>query len=281
MQYSDLHIHSNYSDGNYSPEEIIKLAKQKELKYISITDHDTVDSQINIECSEEDFYVIPGVEISTEYKGREVHILGYFIDPNNEELNKQLKSVKEDRLSRVYEILDRLKKCNINISIDELNVDKVVSIGRAHIAKLMVAKGYVSNFKSAFQNYLAKGKPGYVERSKMPFKDALSLINTVGGFASLAHPGETYKGIFMDEMVKEFKVYGLKGIEVFHPAHNLSQTNNFYNMAKKYKLLITGGSDCHGSIINGDLLMGTYGLDENLTNKILKYKHINKLGEIK
>lgn len=276
MQYSDLHIHSNYSDGILSVEEIIKYSAEKGLKYIAVTDHDTVESQIEIKNKwiNKEVGIIPAIELSTEYKNKEVHILGYFIDIFNEELISNLNLIKSSRIERAKKIISNLN--NIGIDIDYKDIEIVSSIGRPHIAKMLVEKGLASNTREAFQLYLVQGKPAYAERYKIPYKNALNIINKSGGISVLAHPGEIYKGISTEEIIKEFKIYGLKGIEVFHPSHDDHQINNFYNLAKKYSLNITGGSDCHGSKVNDCFLIGSSGLNECLTNKFIK-QNINKI----
>lgn len=276
MQYSDLHIHSNYSDGILSVEEIIKDSIEKGLKYIAITDHDTVESQYEIKNKwlNKDIGIIPALELSTEYKNKEVHILGYFIDVFNDELISNLNKIKSSRIERAKKIISNLNNIGIDIDFRDLNI--VSSIGRPHIAKMLVEKGLASNTKEAFQHYLIQGKPAYAERYKISYKDAIGIINNSGGLPVLAHPGEIYRGIPTEEIIKEFKIYGLKGIEVFHPSHNDHQINNFYNLAKKYSLSITGGSDCHGSKVDDCFVIGSIGLDQCLTNKFIK-QNINKI----
>lgn len=269
MRYSDLHIHSSFSDGMLLPEQIVNIAIEKKLKYIAITDHDTIESQYIVKANQfsNKITVIPGLEISTEYMHREIHLLGYFIDINNSELKKILNKVRISREERAKKIIDKLNELNIKIEFNEIS--QTASIGRPHIAKLIVEKGFANNTKEAFQLYLVQGKPGYAERYKIDYKKALRLINDSGGISVLAHPGEIYKGLPVEKIIKEFRVYGLKGIEVFHPSHSPTQINDFYNLAKKYSLIITGGSDCHGFKINNNLLIGTFGLNEELTNKFL------------
>lgn len=277
MQFSDLHIHSKFSDGMLWPDEIVAIAKSKKINCISITDHDTIDSQFIIEnCKDDEIIIIPGIELSTEYKECEIHILGYFIDIYNSKLINELANIKKSREERAKNIIKKLSELNINIPFEQIENQKY-SIGRPHIAKILVEKGFSANAKEAFRQYLIKGKPAYVERYKINYKEALKLINSSGGIPVLAHPAEIYKGISVESIIREFKAYGLKGIEVFHPSHNVKETNDYYNLAKKYSLIITGGSDCHGIPINNNLLIGTVGIDENLTKKFLKVKH-NKLG---
>jgi predicted metal-dependent phosphoesterase TrpH len=272
MQYSDLHIHSRYSDGTLWPEEIIGIAMDKGVKCISITDHDTIDSQYALrELGSRAIQIIPGVELSTEYKGKEIHILGYFIDLNNKELNDALEQVKLSRRNRAIQMIDKLNDLGINVCFEDISTE-TTSIGRPHIAKLLVEKGLSKSIKEAFQHYLIKGKPAYVDRYKIDYKKALKIISNANGVPVLAHPGEIYKGLSTEELIKEFKVYGLKGLEVFHPSHSSREASDYYNLARKYSLTITGGSDCHGIYVREDLLIGTVGIDENLTNKLLRTK---------
>ncbi|HCW04539.1 MAG TPA: phosphatase, partial [Clostridium sp.] len=164
-----------------------------------------------------------------------------------------------------------LKSLNIDISATDLDVNKYVSLGRPHIAKILQDKGYVNSIKEAFYLYLAKDRPAYIERYKLNYKETLRLIAQSGGIPVLAHPGEIYKSISMEKFIKELRVYGLKGIEVFHPSHTSDAVNRFYNMAKKYKLVITGGSDYHGGNTRSDIRIGSVGLDYDLTKKLFKY----------
>lgn len=274
MQFSDLHIHSRYSDGLLWPEEIVSAAIQKGIDCISITDHDTIDSQYITKASREDnkLRIVPGVELSTEYEDSEIHILGYFIDVENSELNDVLNHIKESRIERAKAIISKLNALNIDISYEEIGLEGV-SIGRPHIAKLLVSKGIASTPKEAFMQYLIKGRPAYVGRYKINYKDALRLIKKCNGISVLAHPGEIYKGISIERIIKEFRVYGLNGIEVFHPSHSSKQVADYYNLAKKYSLIISGGSDCHGIAYDNKLLIGSCGLDSNLTSKFLKVKN--------
>jgi len=277
MQFSDLHIHSAYSDGLMWPREIAEMASQNNIKCISITDHDTIDSQYKINELSGQFgiNIIPGIELSTEYNDIELHLLGYFINIHNAELQQVLSSIKDSREKRIKDIILKLNNLDIDISYSDI-IHEGSTLGRPHIAKILVSKGYVSSTKEAFTQYLTKGKPAYVDRYKIYYKDALKLINSCNGISVLAHPGEIKKGIHLKETVKELKVYGLNGIEVFHPAHSSKQVNDYYNLSKKYSLVISGGSDYHGSHNNTVSTIGTYGLDENLTNKFLKLNFFNR-----
>ena len=271
MKYADLHIHSSYSDGVLSPEEIIDLAKKQGIKYISITDHDTIAAQYISEINNAGVNVIPGIEFSTEYNDLEIHILGYFININNKRLNEAVNRLKISRVERTNKILEKLKEDNIHITIDEIAVDLDSSIGRGHIANAIVRKGYADNYKEAFLKYLVKGKSAYVKGQKLTYKETLKIINEAGGIAILAHPGKIYRKIEIENIIKELKCYGLKGIEVYHPSHSKEQINSFYNLSKKYKLLITGGSDFHGAA-NKEIFLGSQGINELLLDKLINFK---------
>ncbi len=321
MKSVDLHIHSCYSDGIYTPEQIAKAATRKGIKCISITDHDSIAAQyiVNTEYNNKDLIIIPGIELSTEYKEMELHILGYFIDTENSSLkelvnnlNKQrlkrvekilykielsteykemelhilgyfidtensslkelVNNLNKQRLKRVEKILYNLKGYDINIKLDDLGVDLDSTIGRSHIANAMVKKGYFDNYKMAFRSYLIKGKPGYVKGFKLTYKEALDIIRESGGVPVLAHPGQIYKKIEVENIIKELKCFGLNGVEVYHPSHSAIDTNKFFNMAKKYKLSITGGSDFHGRANFDDESIGSCGINDLLLSKFIKTK---------
>ena len=269
MKYADLHIHSNYSDGSMTPEDIIKTALEVGVKNISITDHDSIASQYVINNEYCDINIIPGIELSTEYDDLELHILGYFFDINNIDLKITVNELNKSRLDRIERILFNLRKDNINLSLEDLNVDFESTVGRSHVAKAMVRKGYFQNYKSAFTNYLVKGKPAYVKGKKLSYKEAIQVINNSGGISILAHPGQIYKTLEVEKIVRNLKFYGLKGVEVYHPSHSKQQSNSFYNLCRKHKLIITGGSDFHDKEASKDNLIGSYGINEDLFNKLI------------
>lgn len=272
MKYADLHIHSSYSDGSLKPEKIIELARRRNVKCISITDHNSIVSQYITKKQVEDLEIIPGIEISTKFKEYEIHILGYYFDIENESLINALDSLYQKRIGRVEVILNKLKKIGINIGLEELLIDKDMSIGRGNIAEVMIKKEYVSNHKEAFNKYLAEGKYAFIEGEKLEYRQVIKLIHASGGIAVLAHPGKIYRSIMIQDIIKELKMYGIDGIEVYHPSHSREEINYFYNIGKKYNLLITGGSDFH-KIEKEEKNIGDYGIDENLFNKILKYRN--------
>ena len=272
MKYADLHIHSNYSDGIKSPEEIINIAMKKNIKYISITDHDSIASQYVINNKYEGINIIPGIELSSEYREMELHILGYFMDIDNKELQEVVNELNTQRVKRVEEILFKLKKYDIKLELEDLAIDIDATVGRSHVANAMVRKGYFDNYKSAFRSFLIQGKPGYVKGFRLNYRDCIDVINKSGGVAILAHPGQIYRKIEVENILKELRCFGLKGIEVYHPSHSQGDINKFFNLSKKYKLCVTGGSDYHGKTLGYDnLSIGSCGLNEDYLEKFIKF----------
>lgn len=271
MKYADLHIHSSFSDGCLSPEEIVKEAKDKGMKYISITDHDTISSQYITRQNIYDINIIPGVEFSSEYKGTEIHILGYYIDVESKSLKELVEVLQQLRLARSRLIIEKLKENNIFINLDDLLDESNHVIGRGNIASELIKKGYVKTYKEAFNKYLMKGRSAYVEGYKIDYKKILEVIKDSKGISVLAHPGKMFRSIQIESVIKDMKGYGLKGIEVYHPAHTKEQINYLYNLSKKHKLIITGGSDFHTMNSNNSLL-GSQGLNKLLMEKLINYK---------
>ena len=274
MKYADLHIHSNHSDGIKSPEEIIAYAKKNNIRYISITDHDSISSQYVTKEEHKDINIIPGIELSTEYNDMEVHLLGYFIDIDNSDLNRVVNELNKRRLKRIEEILFNLRKENIYLTLEDLEINNNTTIGRGHIANAIVKKGYYNNYNTAFRSLLVKGKIGYVKGNKLNYKECLDIIKISDGIPVLAHPGQIYRKIEIENIIKEFKCFGLKGVEVYHPCHSKDDISKISNLAKKYKLCITGGSDYHGTPEKKcKTSLGSYGIDKYTLENLFKNKN--------
>lgn len=267
---NDLHIHTTYSDGAFTPDEIIAMARSRGIRHISITDHDTLGAYGNFREDYEDITIIPGVEVSTFYKGLELHILSYFHNPKNPELIALLDRFKNDRIERYFKIIKNLENIGIALPTDTPPMD---SYGRAHIAKLLIENGHVANMKEAFERYLDVDKIAYEKRHKIDTREAFRHLKAAGGIPILAHPGNRIYSIHFEKLLRELKVYGLSGIEVYHPAHRKELCNKFYALARKYNLVITGGSDFHGQLTNSNSTdkLGRYGLNDYLLNRLLKY----------
>ncbi len=242
----DLHVHTTYSDGIFNPMEVVDLAVTKGLDGIAITDHDTIRGvEIAINKSKEynNFYIIPGIEFGCVCNNEEVHILGYFMDLDNIDLVYITNKLQSSRTDRAKSIINRLKELDIIIDYDD--VKKLASnnnIGRPHIARTMIEKGYVKDIKEAFDRYLDRGKPAYVDRYHLTIKNTIELIHKSNGISVLAHPG-----LLKDKTIVDYCIdNGIDGIECYHSNHTNEDEKYFRQLAKEANLIITGGSDFHG-----------------------------------
>jgi hypothetical protein len=252
----DLHIHTTASDGVNSPEKIVEMASSMKLEAISITDHDTLEGsrQATKIIGEGIPEILTGVEISTfapkEFNIPEsVHILGYRIDLNSKSLEEELLLLRDSRKNRNPLIVEKLKENGINISMESLEkFSGDVQIGRAHLGRYLFEKGYVKNVEEAFLKYLGKGMPCYVDKYKIPVEKAIEQIRLAGGVAVIAHPGliKNYDKNDYRLFFEYLKDIGLKGIEVFYPAHSDSFRSFLINETKRLGFIFTGGSDFHG-----------------------------------
>jgi predicted metal-dependent phosphoesterase TrpH len=243
----DLHIHSTASDGKYTPEAIIGKAAGLGLKYVSLTDHDSIDGIMPAIKAAKKFpglTFIPGVELSTDIADGEAHILGYFIDFTSTELKKELEKFRDSRFGRARRMVEKLAA--LGIKIDWARVQEIAgdgAIGRPHVAQAMQEKGYISSFNEAFEKYIGHGGPAYVEREKVTPEEAATLIVRCGGLPVLAHPF-TVKD--PEEMVITLKKAGLIGIEAYYKDNTPETTKATLKLAEKYGLIATGGTDYHG-----------------------------------
>lgn len=252
----DLHMHTNYSDGQHSPEELIIKVKEAGIDLISITDHDTIGGIAEgIEIGKHyGIEVIPGLEISSDIKDREVHILGYFFDPNNNELEEYLKFFRVERIKRASRIAEKLNALGLNIKLEDImDVAKNSAVGRPHIAKAMVNKGLVSNYFEAFNKYIGNNCPAFERKVHLSPRSAFKIINDAGGLAFIAHPGN-----LPDAIMIELIDAGLDGIEVIHPSHLPHQIKHYRGIVNEYFLLESGGSDFHGGDRNDYSNLGKY-----------------------
>ena len=241
---ADLHMHTHYSDGVYSPHEIVKRAKESGLKVISITDHDGIGALEDAIAYGKDIgvEVIPGVEISTDIEDKEVHLLGYFLDIHNDELIKYLQFFRDERFQRARRIVKKLRNLGLDISIDDvIDQAKNSAIGRPHIALALLEKGLVKNYHEAFAKYISDYGPAYEKKIHVSPRSALKLISDAGGLSFIAHPG------YMKESILLHLIHtGIDGIEVVHPSHNDHQIKFYRGIVNQYCLLESGGSDFHG-----------------------------------
>lgn len=253
---TDLHIHTSYSDGFYSPKDIVLKAKKAGLEIISITDHDNLSAILEASeyGKEIGVEVIPGVEISSDMMDKEIHILGYFVEPGNKELEHYLNFFREERLKRAIRIIDKLKSLGFSISIDDvLEIAKNSAIGRPHIAQAMLSKGLIRSFYEAFNKYIGNGCPAYEKKVHISPRSAFKIINDAGGLAFIAHPGNMHESL-LKELIEE----GVDGIEVIHPSHTPQHERFYRGIVNEYFLLESGGSDFHGGKREDEGNLGKY-----------------------
>ena len=257
----DLHIHTTYSDGTFSPEMVVDTAVDCGLDVIALTDHDNVLSHKvagdYIKKNNIKLEILPGVEINTIYKGYEVHILGYFMDTNNHDFQNLMKAQQEARVKQTREIIELLnKKAGIKIKFEDIKalVAEGGSIGRPHIARAITNAGGVNNVMEAYAKYINDESNVYVQRKTVSPHDACEIMYDAGGIPVFAHPIDVE---ISDELTKELVSYGLRGIEAYHRKHSPAMIEHYYSLAEKYGLIITGGSDFHAPSVNrGSILMG-------------------------
>jgi predicted metal-dependent phosphoesterase TrpH len=262
----DLHIHSTASDGSLAPSDIIRLAQKLNLGAIAITDHDSLDGsrqavKAGIPAA---LKFVSGVEISAAHPpffpgAGSFHILGYGLRLDDAALNQLLDKLRRARKNRNPEILERLKKLGFSLSLHE--VQRQVGdgqIGRPHIAHAMLAKGFVQSIDEAFDNFLGTNKPAYVDKYRIDCACAIQTIRAAGGIPVLAHPSllNIDSANEMEHLIGNLKDIGIGGIEVYYPEHTPQQTQQYAELAARYELLMTGGTDFHGSIMP-DIKMGT------------------------
>ncbi|MDI6807487.1 MAG: PHP domain-containing protein [Candidatus Eisenbacteria bacterium] len=250
LSYVDLHIHSIYSDSSSTPHDILKAAQEKPLAAISLTDHDSAGGISSlVELAEgSGIEIIPGVELSVTDGKADIHILGYFIDYRDEWFVSQLAIFKLARLERAKKILLKLKELKIELDIESvLEIAEMGAVGRPHIAEALLRSGHVGTFEEAFHRYIGHNSPAYVPKLVLEPKEAFDLIKKVDGVSVLAHPGTMMR----DDLIPEFVEQGLDGLEVWHPKHDRDTAKYYKEIAKRYDLVVTGGSDSHGLLAGG------------------------------
>lgn len=247
---ADLHLHTRFSDGTETPERVVELAREAGLAAMAITDHDNVEAlpvaapvanRLGIE-------LIPGIEMSASAEGREVHLLGFFIDPENVAFRNHLSQQQARRIQRVHQTAEQLKRIGVHLDPAEvLALAGAGTVGRPHVARILVKHGYVSSMPDAFDRYLAEGKPGFVSGSVVVPAGIIKLIRDAGGVPVLAHP------VYLknDALVSQFAREGLAGLEVYHSSHTPDVVARYERIAKELNLLPTGGSDFHGDAKEG------------------------------
>jgi predicted metal-dependent phosphoesterase TrpH len=264
--YADLHLHTHFSDGTYSPEELAGHGRRCELSVMSLTDHDTVEGceRMAAACGALGIEFIPGTELTCDCEGCEIHLLGYFIDPAHPQLLAAMLRFQEVRQNRVREMVARLNRLSVRITADEVfALANCHSPGRPHIARTLVKNGVCASLDDAFERFLKRGRPAWVPKFKLSAADAIRLVHDVGGLAVLAHPA-LYRA---DEVIPPLADAGLDGIECFHSRHAAPAIEHYLRVAARFRLLPTGGSDCHG-MNKGEPLIGSIRLAIDFVNRL-------------
>ena len=246
----DFHMHSIYSDGVKSPEELLRLALECKLSMMALTDHDEIDGIKALGTAQQELdpnktiKIINGCEFSADYKDKSIHILGYCFDENNKELNDFITFFKGKREERIDEIIKRCNNAGYVISKDDLlkKFPKTQAYGRPHIGQLLIDGGYAKDINEVFKGILRKDSPCYVPKVKVEVPHIIDIIHKAGGLAVMAHP----KLVTSDEYVVEMLAYDFDGMEVYHTKHNDDDVKRYKALAKEHNLFITGGSDYHG-----------------------------------
>ena len=249
----DLHSHSTFSDGSLTPEQLVREAERAQLSALALTDHDSI---IGLErfmaaCSKSIVRGVPGVEISVDCNPSDatMHILGYFIDPANAQLNEHINRLRDGRQHRNEEILKRLNAMGLMLNMNEISAFAGENnVGRLHFAQALMARGYVRNTHEAFDKYLARGKSGYANRLRFKPIGGVEMIRQAGGIAVLAHPFTLNLGKqALADCVGELAQAGLQGIEIYYPQHSPKMVRQYLDLAKQFHLIATGGTDFHGT----------------------------------
>lgn len=267
----DLHIHSTHSDGTQSIREIVDLSRKQHLKAIAITDHDTVSGLPEvfryIQETGSELAVVSGIELSTQFEKLDCHILGYLFDYENLEFLRIIDFYKQKREQRAEKTVVQLHELGFPVSMDLIReMAQSGSIGRPHIARALVESGLMPNVNYAFDYYLGYHKPAYVHKEKLSPEQGIAYIHQAGGVAVLAHPGS----YFNESIVDRFAGFGLDGLEVYHPNHSKEMVMRLLKTAKSRNMLITGGSDNHGSV-KSDTYIGAVRVPYLFYEKLLAY----------
>ena len=243
--FADLHLHTFFSDGTFTPEELVERASKLGFAAIALTDHDTVEGceRAAAACAAANMEFITGTELTAEHADTEVHILAYFVDTQNQVLLARIAEFQSVRQSRIREMVAALNKLGIPLKAESVfALANCKSPGRPHVARALVKEGLIGSLDQAFEKYLKKGRPAWIPKTKMSALESVELIHQAGGLAVMAHPGLNRT----DEIIPALVDAGLDGIECFHTKHSTAMAERYLEIAEKYHLLVTGGSDCHG-----------------------------------
>ena len=266
----DLHLHTTFADGTERPERVVELAKQAGLAAIAITDHDNIEAMPIAAplASREGIELIPGIEMSASAGDLHVHLLGFYFDSTHPGLLGHLQTQQARRVERVHEMVERLKRIGLAITAEEvLQVAGEGTVGRPHVARVLLAHGYVSSLREAFDRYIGDKKPGFIPGSATPPAAIIRLLRDAGGIPVLAHPKYLKRDAFIEELAKD----GLLGVEVYHADHTPDLIRHFGAIADRLGLLKTGGSDFHGNAKEG-VAVGAIPVPYSLVEALKQWK---------
>ncbi len=244
----DLHMHTVFSDGASEPEALIQAILEQGVQAIAVTDHDNMDSLERVQqaAAGTGLEVIPGIEINTAWKGQEVHILGYFIDPEDSALQEVMDKHRHARVEQMHALANKLQAAGIRITLDDIRAfsSSDGTLGRPHVARALVEKGVVKTISEAFNKYLNSKAPTYVRRNTVTPHEAVEAIYESGGIPVIAHPGDM---IGIENLTEDLMNYGLRGLEAYHRSHSPALIEFHSTLAEHYGLIVTGGTDFHGT----------------------------------
>jgi len=266
MKFADLHLHTFFSDGTFSPEELAGHGARLGFAALALTDHDSVEGCVRMAaaCDAAGMEFIPGTELTAEHNDTELHLLGYFLDTQNRKLLTEIAKFQSVRQNRIREMVSRLNELKVPLDVESVfALANCRSPGRPHVARALVKAGFCKTNDEAFERFLKKNRPAWVPKAKMSALEGVELIHQAGGVAVMAHPGLNRT----DEIIPALVEAGLDGIECFHTKHSTNAAERYLEIADRHHLLVTGGSDCHG-FSKGKPLIGTVKLP---------YDHVKKL----
>lgn len=277
----DLHTHSTFSDGSLTPEQLASKAADIGLTAVALTDHDTVEGidRFLAACRTQGIRGVPGVEISLDFPNGTMHLLGYFIDPHHEGLTQHIARLKAGREHRNQEIIKQINAMGMPLTLKEVSAFAGEdNVGRLHFAQALLARGYIRTQNEAFQKYLAKGKPGYADRSRMTPAEGVKIIRNAGGLAVLAHPFTLHLGQqALMVLVRDLVQAGLDGIEVFYSQQNPKQMKQYCALAQQFRLVATGGTDFHGAPMP-DIKLGSGFGNLNIPDTVLEELDVRRVS---
>ena len=273
---ADLHLHTYFSDGTFAPEELAQRGAQLGLVAMALTDHDTVEgcARMDLSCRGLGVEFIPGTELTAEFDGHEVHLLGYFLDVRQPQLLAEIKKFQTVRQERIHEMVAKINEMGIPLRAEAVfTLANCQSPGRPHVARALAQEGFCESMEEAFERFLKKGRPAWVPKYKISALDAINLIHQAGGLAVLAHPGLNR----CDHVIPRLASDGLDGLECFHSRHSSTQSVYYLALAASLNLAVTGGSDCHG-FSKGKPLIGGVRLPGFYLAKLMEARRFSKLS---